>query len=66
MDELEVKKQDHGDPAIDCCIRLYVRMVKHTMYVESIHLHYKFVDPNEVKVHRMEHAEEAIEFDLGL
>ena len=66
MDELEVKKQNHGDSVIDHCIRLYIRVIKHTSDIESIHLYCEFADPNKMKVHCVECAEEAVEFDFCL
>ncbi len=66
MDKLKVEEQDGSDPVIDCRVRLYIWVVKHPADIKGIHLYNKFADANKVEVHRTEHMEEAIKFNLGL
>jgi hypothetical protein len=57
VDQLEVEKQDGGDPVIYRCVGLDIWVVKHPANIEGIHLHHEFADANEVEAHYMERAE---------
>jgi hypothetical protein len=51
MHQLEVEKEDGGDPVVDGSIGLDVRIAKHTFNVACIHFDDEIADADEVKVH---------------
>jgi hypothetical protein len=66
MLEFEVEKEDGGDPAIDCGIRLDIGVAEHTFDIAGIDFNNKLVDTNKVEVGSTEGVEETVELQLSL
>lgn len=66
MDELEVEEEDTGDPLVDSCVRLDVRVVQHTADVLGINFYCQLLDTNDVEAHCAEPVEESVEFKFRL
>jgi len=66
VDECEVKEKDSGDPAVDGCIRLDVRVVEHSFDVLHIDFDNEIVDSDYPQVGGLEAAEQSIQFELWL
>ena len=50
MHELEVKQKYCSDPAVDCSIRLYVRVVEHSFNVLRVDFNSEIRYPNHIQL----------------
>jgi hypothetical protein len=64
--EFEVEKEDGSNLAIDCSIRLDIRVAEHTFDIAGVNFNDKLADANEVEAGSAEGTKETIELEFSL